>query len=119
VGAASGRGSMTRESHMSVRARMTSEVLYGHFAEYLQIMEQLDELAAARGWRPAQHLTPLAGKANRFETEIVYDSLAEAEQEQAAFYADADAMKLLRASGEHIVQGSTYIELLETAPQLA
>jgi hypothetical protein len=99
--------------------RMTSEVLYGHFADYLQVMEQLDEIAAARGWRQAVHLTPLAGQANRIVTEIEYDSLAAAEAEQEAFYADAEAMKLLRASSEHIVQGATHVELLQTAPQLA
>jgi hypothetical protein len=32
-----------------VRARFIVEVRYGHFAEYLKALEQLNELARARG----------------------------------------------------------------------
>jgi hypothetical protein len=36
-----------------VRVHFTAEVRYGHFAEYLKALEQLNTIARERGWAEA------------------------------------------------------------------
>jgi hypothetical protein len=101
------------------RARFSVEVRYGHFAEYLKIAEQLNEIARARGWAESTFWTPAVGTANEFIAETEYPDLATFEKEGDAFQSDAEVMQLVRSSTEHVVQGSARSELLQTAPQLA
>jgi NIPSNAP len=101
------------------RFRFTVEVRYGQFAEYLKIAEQLNEIARARGWAEFTYWTPTVGRANECIGEAEYPDLATFQKESDAFGSDAEAMQVLRSTTEHVVQGSTHTELLETAPQLA
>lgn len=101
------------------RARFTVQVKYGHFAEYLKIAQQLNELSKARGWTESTFWTPAVGKANEFILETEYPDMATLEREGDAFQSDAEAMKLVRNTTELVVEGSGRSELLQTAPQLA
>jgi hypothetical protein len=101
------------------RLQQRLEVRYGHFKEYLELSNQLNELVRARGWTPASFWSPTVGNANELIVEIEYPDLATFERESRAFGADAEAMKLMRSGIEHIVEGSASSELFETAPELA
>jgi NIPSNAP len=101
------------------RSRFSVEVRYGHFAEYLKIAEQLNEIARARGWAEFTFWTPTVGKGNEFIAEAEYPDLATYQKENDAFLSDAEAMQVFRRTAEHVVQGSGQSELLQTAPQLA
>jgi hypothetical protein len=101
------------------RARFTVQVKYGHFAEYLKIAEQLNEIAKARGWTQSTFWTAAFGKANEFIVETEYPDMATLQREGDAFQSDAEVMKLFRSTVEHVVEGSGRGELLQTAPQLA
>lgn len=101
------------------RYRQTVQVLYGHFADYLQISEELNALAADRGWRAASFWVPMAGVSNELVMEIEYDSLAQLETEMDQIYADAEFMKTMRRGSQFIVQGSGRDEILGTAPSMA
>jgi hypothetical protein len=102
-----------------VRFRFTVEVKYGHFAEYLKICEQLNEIARARGWAEFTYWAPIVGTANELVGEADYPDLATFDNEGDAFQSDAEAMKVFRSGADHVVQGSGRSELLQTAPQLA
>ena len=101
------------------RFRITVEVRYGHFAEYLKVAEQLNEIARARGWAEFTYWVPTVGRANECIGEAEYPDLATFQKESDAFSSDAEAMQVFRSNAEHVVQGSGHTELLETAPQLA
>ena len=102
-----------------VRYRSTLEVRYGHFAEHLEIMEELAKVVKARGLHAPTYLVPTVGRTNQFIIEIDFPDLATFEAENRKFYGDAEIMKLIRRSAELVVQGSTYDELFEPAPHLA
>ena len=102
-----------------IRARFIVQVRYGHFAEYLRVGEQLNEIARARGWAESTFWSPAVGTANEFIAETDYPDLATFEREGDAFQSDAEVMKLVRSSAGLVVQGSARSELLQTAPQLA
>jgi hypothetical protein len=101
------------------RSRMRCEVVYGHFADVLRVMEEVNVLVRDRGWSEATIWTPTVGKGNELISEVDYPDLATLEREGEAFYSDAEAMALWRKTSEHIVQGSVYTELLQPAPHLA
>jgi hypothetical protein len=98
---------------------MRSEVVYGHFADVLRVMDELNKLMRDRGWSEFTSWTPTVGKGNELIFEAEYTDLATFERETQAFFSDAEAMALWRQAGEHIVQGSFYSELVEPAPHLA
>jgi hypothetical protein len=62
---------------------------------------------------------PYAGSMNQVVMESDYKDLATLDKEARAFQQDADCMKLWRRMGEVSVQGKTYVEILETAYQIA
>jgi hypothetical protein len=102
-----------------VRARFIVQVRYGHFAEYLKAMDQLNAIARARGWAEATFLVAAAGTANELIAEVDFPDLATFDQEGQAQSADAEWMNLIRSTVDLVVQGSGRTELLQTAPQLA
>jgi hypothetical protein len=102
-----------------VRARFIVQVRYGHFAAYLKVVEQLNEVARARGWSEATFWVHAVGTANELIAEVEYPDLASFEREGAASASDAEWMQLIRSSADMVVQGSGRSELLQTAPQLA
>ena len=101
------------------RHRLRQEILYGHFREFIEIAEELIELARARGWAESTLWAPTVGGANEVVLETDYPDLATFQRENEAFYSDADVMKRVRALSEHVVQGSAQSELLEHAPHIA
>jgi hypothetical protein len=101
------------------RFRVTVQVLYGHFKEYLEASEKLNEISRARGWTEFTYWVPTVGTGNEFVAEADYADLATFQKEGDAFQTDPEAMEILRASGKHIVQGSARTELLETISEMA
>jgi NIPSNAP len=102
-----------------VRARFIVQVRYGHFAEYLKAVEQLNEVARERGWAEATFWVPTGGITNELIAEVDYPDLATFEREGQAQYSDAEWMKVIRSAVDFIVQGTARSELYRTAPQLA
>jgi NIPSNAP len=102
-----------------VRARFIVQVRYGHFAEYLKALEQLNEIARERGWAEATFWVSAAGTANELIAEVDFPDLATFEREGNAQSSDAGWMKVIRSTVDVVVQGSGRTELLQTAPQLA
>ena len=102
-----------------VRARFIAQVRYGHFAEYLKAVEQLNEIARAHGWAEATFWVATAGTANELIAEVDYPDLAAFEREGQAQSSDAEWMSVVRSTVDWAVQGSGRSELLQTAPQLA
>ena len=102
-----------------VRARFIVQVRYGHFAEYLKALEQLNEMAREHRWAEATFWTPTAGTANELVAEVDYPDLATFEREGDAQASDAEWMKVIRSTVDMVVQGTGRSELLQTAPQLA
>ena len=102
-----------------IRARFIAQVRYGHFADYLRALEQLNEISRDRGWAPATFWVATAGTANELFAEVDYPDLATFEREGEAQGADAEWMKVIRSTVDMVVQGSARSELFQTAPQLA
>jgi hypothetical protein len=101
------------------RHRLRQQVLYGHFREYIEILEALNDLARERGWTESTLWTPTVGASNEVIVETEFPDLATFQRENEAFYSDAEVMKHVRRLGEHVVQGSVYDELIEQAPHIA
>ena len=102
-----------------VRARFIVQVRYGHFAEYLKALEQLNEIARARGWAEATFWVATAGTANEVIADVEYPDLATFDHEGQAQSSDSEWMKVIRSTADMVVQGTGRSELLQTAPQLA
>lgn len=102
-----------------IRATQECEVKYGHFAEFIEVAEELDRQMAAKGLKVWTTLTPLTGKSNVVTQMCDYDSLQQMTDEQNRFQSDADLMKTFRRGAELIVQGSASGMIYEEAPHLA
>jgi hypothetical protein len=102
-----------------VRARFITQVRYGHFADYLNALEQLNEIARKRGWAEATFWVSVAGTTNELIADIDYPDLATYEREAKEQSADAEWMKVIRGTVDSIVQGTGRNELIVSAPQLA
>jgi hypothetical protein len=102
-----------------VRTRFIAQVRYGHFAEYLKALEQLNEISRERGWSPATFWVATAGTANELFAEVDYPDLATFEREGEAQAGGAEWMKVIRSTVDMVVQGSARSELFQTAPQLS
>lgn len=102
-----------------IRVTNECEVKYGHFAEFIELSEELDKASAAKGFKTWTTLTPLTGKSNVVIQMCDYDSLQEMSDEQNRFYADPDLMKTYRRGAELVVQGSAVGQVYEEAPHLA
>jgi hypothetical protein len=101
------------------RLVMREQVVYGHFREYLEIANEMSAFAKNNGWAEATLMAPTVGTMNEAVTYVDYPNLAAFEEESRALQSSADFMKLVRRQAEHIVQGSSRSELLETITDLA
>lgn len=102
-----------------IRHRVIQTVRYGYFREARDMVDELNKVCAQKGLREATCWAPVAGVNNELIIEVDYPSLAEFEKESAAFYADADTMKVWRSGAQWIIEGSGRSELIESAPTLA
>jgi hypothetical protein len=102
-----------------VRARFIVQVRYGHFAEYLKALEQLNAIARERGWAEATFWVATVGTANELFAEVDYPDFATFEREGKAQSSDAEWMKVIRNTIDLVVQGTGRNEIFQTAPQLA
>lgn len=100
------------------RLQERGEIVYGHYREYVAIFDEMVAVQRARGWQESSLWTPMVGKGNEFVTITDYPDLASFQRESDAVGSDPEYMKLIRATAEHIVQGSALSELLESAPHV-
>jgi hypothetical protein len=101
------------------RHRMSQQVLYGQFREYMEAADEVVSRRQALGLSAPRLWAPVVGGGNEIVWDVDYADLATFERETAAFYGDADAMKHWRALWQLAVQGSTQDELLQEAPHIA
>lgn len=102
-----------------IRERVIQVIVYGRMREALEALTELDQVCRAKGIPAITVWVPVAGTNNELIFETEYESLADFEHQQAAFYSDPDTMKIWRKAVEFIVEGSGRSELLQTAPSLA
>jgi len=101
------------------RLLQRQEVLYGHYAEAVQLVDEVNELLRARGLAEFTPWAPTVGKGNELVLMSEYPDLAAFQRESEAFYADAEIMKVWKSGSPLIVQGSVYAEILEPVPHMA
>jgi hypothetical protein len=101
------------------RFRAHVQVRYGHFKEYLEVWERMNEVGRSRGWATATFWVPTVGTGNEFIAEIEYPDLATFQRESDAFSSDPEAMTLFRSTAELVIEGTARTELFESAPTLA
>src|SRR6266536_1923411 len=102
-----------------VRSRFIVQVPYGHFAEYLKALVQLNEIARQHGWAEAMFWVHTTGTAIELIAEVDYPDIATFDGEGQAQSSDAEWMNVIRSTVDLVVQGSGRSEVLQTAPQLA
>lgn len=102
-----------------VRLVQRWEVIYGHFADFVNQFEAINAVNRDRGWSEFTLLAPFSGKANEVVVMSDYPDLATSIAQRDAAYADAEFMKVWRAGAQHVVQGSGMTEVLEPVPHLA
>ena len=96
-----------------------AQVRYGHFADYLKALDQLNEIARERGWAKATFWVATVGTANELIAEVDFPDLATFEREGEAQASDAEWMKVIRGTVDMVVQGTARSELFQTASQPA
>lgn len=99
---------------MAVRYRWSCQILYGKYAEFMELQEQKTAVAKKRGWVEARFWEAVAGRLNDFFLEREYNTLEELASETAAREADYDFMRLMRASYQLVQQGSITVEIYES-----
>jgi hypothetical protein len=95
------------------------EVLYGHYADFIRQIDDVNAIMRDRGWVQFTPCSPISGKANEVVLVSDYPDYATYKQEEGAAYSDAEFMKAWREGSKFVVQGSGYTEVLEPAPHLA
>jgi hypothetical protein len=95
------------------RWRFHTQVVYGHFNEYLKAQLELNAISRKRGWPESSIWIPVVGTGNEVVLEAEYADLASFQKVGDAFQSDAEAMKILRSTSSQVVQGSQRTELLE------
>jgi len=95
-----------------------SEILYGHYREYVEIFDELVAIQRARGWQESSLWGPTFGKGNEVVSITEYPDLAAFQRETEVAGSDAEFMKVFRSQADHVVQGSVHSELLEPAPHV-
>ncbi|MEK6206005.1 MAG: hypothetical protein AABM32_00015 [Chloroflexota bacterium] len=89
------------------------QIVYGHFNEFLKANDELNAIARKKGWPEATLWTPVVGTGNDVVLETDYADLATFERLNRAFQADAESMKIFRATAGIVVQGSVHDEIFE------
>jgi hypothetical protein len=95
------------------------QVIYGHFKQYLDANNKMNDYVVSKGMAPARLMVPTIGVNNEAIWESEYESLADLEREMDALQSDPEFMTLVRESAGHIIQGSARTELLQTMPDIA
>lgn len=95
------------------RHRGYQQIVYGHFNEFLKANDELNAIARKKGWPEATLWTPVVGTGNDVVLETDYADLATFERLNRAFQADAESMKIFRATAGIVVQGSVHDEIFE------
>jgi hypothetical protein len=95
------------------RSRSYSQVVYGHFNEFLKAALEINAISRKRGWPESRIWTHVVGTGNEVILEEEYDDLATYQKVVEAFQSDAEAMKIFRSTSNLVVQGSVRNELLE------
>lgn len=75
--------------------------------------DELNAIARKKGWPEATLWTPVVGTGNDVVLETDYADLATFERLNRAFQADAESMKIFRATAGIVVQGSVHDEIFE------
>jgi len=101
-----------------VRFRSICTAQYGHFAEVMQVAEELNSINRSRGWREGTLMVPSTGEANVLVAEFEYPDFATYQSEGEAMQGDAEWMKTFRRMAEHVYPQSARVELYESAPHL-
>lgn len=96
-----------------MREAIRFEILYGHFNDALEILNEIDQQVRAKNLPGSKVLAPLHGVANVLLVESEYASMAAYEEANKVFYADPDIMKNVRRLSGVTVQGSTTVELAD------
>jgi hypothetical protein len=102
---------------MKVREVVRSEVLYGHFAEAMEICHEFGAQAQAKNLPPTTYFFPVAGRGNVIVMHTDYESLAAYETACEVYASDPELMKNQRRLGSICAQGSTETELLGELPE--
>ena len=102
-----------------IRIEQRWEVIYGHFAEFMDTLEEANAVLRARGWAELALWAPMSGKANEVVLTSDYPDFATFKREEEAAYADAEFMKVWRSGAQFVVQGSGRSEILEPVPHPA
>ena len=100
------------------RSRTYRQVIYGRVNDYMKATQELNAIARKRGWPESTIWFPVVGPENEVVTEEEYPDLNTFGKVLDAFYADADAMKILRNTKGMIVQGSARSELVQEMKDL-
>ncbi len=94
------------------RHRLRQQILYGHFREYIEIVEALNVLARERGWTESTLWTPTVGASNEVIVETEFPDLATFQRQNEAFYSDAEVM-----GGPPTGSGASYRSRRSDRPQ--
>ncbi len=100
----------------SVRYRLSCQILYGRYTEFMDLQQQKEQVAGTRRWHGARYWVATAGNVNDFFLEREYASLADLANELQAREGDYEFTRLMRASYALVVQGSIRVDLFEELP---
>src|SRR5436305_286449 len=101
------------------RYHQRCEVLYGHFADFIQAIEACNSIARQRGRVEFTPWTPTTGKGNMAVLISDYPDDATFTRQEGEAEADAEFMKAWRRAFDFVVQSSFESETLRPAPHLA
>lgn len=101
------------------RFRTYQQVLYGRYNEFFAAVQELNSIEKSKGRTPVTVWTPTVGESNLVMVEAEYSDLAALEKDFAAFYQDADAMRVFRSMASLSVQGSGRTELWQSSTSIA
>lgn len=95
-----------------------SQVLYGHFRQFVELSQEIRSVERAGRWAVSTIWAPRVGVVNEAVIIADYQSLDDIERERRERYADAEYVRLARQAAELMAQGTFRDELLEEAPRL-
>ena len=94
-------------------------VKYGHCNEVVTNSKRLNELARANGWPQSSFWANTPGRDNTFVVETDFESLEAYQRESDATYQHEEYMKTIRANIDHVVDGSVYTDIYQSARHIA
>ena len=97
------------------RFRWSCQIVYGHYADFFEIQQRKQELAATKGWRGSSLWVATSGNLNDFFEERDYDTYEALAHDLSVREGDYDYMRLMRSSYKLLVQGSVRTEFFRTA----